>query len=415
MGTLERMMNLLEPIQQGSIKVNSHAVQIYRTLSTKPIHIVKNVHILLSEFRNCALEAKHTTASILIFRGLFLEMCARNPYSQLLFGKGRTEFLNDLLYLDKSRYASQYLYLTLGHICQEHETHDLYFNLDAMRDDDEANCAFEFHFAFQRTDHTQNDLVWMRSSPLERKLSGSRNTRISNSFGPFCPGRLAQNSGLEMEIGEGFVIQQTWINTGQSTDQRPQMQLSSFLKDYQTRGPRLRLARLISEAVLRLDPSLWQRGGLESENVIVIAPLKYGRVDSLQSHIQVSLERHNTEHNGNCQQRQAQASTILSSLGLILLELAKAESILRPESEGCIVPLSDEEFNSVEHEMGIYYAVAVRFCLSYHPPDDNLYDVEVQRNFYERVVHGLRLQETEEDEAMAPAYEALALQGCLPT
>lgn len=392
-------------------------------ISTSSIALKSEVYLLLSELSNCNEKARVTTANILNFQSLFHRICALNPYNQPpSIARTTTEISNALRYLNKSRDASQSLYMTLGHICKEHETHELYFNLDITCEDREAQYAFEFRFAFKRTDNKQDGLVWMRSCPFtrdkdlhmkpvgrrRRKRRSKKSNTTANDFPkpPLCLGQLAQNAEVKIDLGEGLLLEKTW----NKNSERDQIQLSLFLESYREQSLRLRLARLISEAVLRLDTRLWHQKSLESSNVIVIAPSKYESVDSLESHIRVCLERQEVRHSSDYQQSQAHAHAVLFSLGLTLLELALSEPIQRPESEGFMGRITEphlqeikQKFDLVEDEMGKHYADAVRFCLFDCPAKGNLYDEEVQTHFYELVVRGLELQEAEDNEGKGPA------------
>ncbi|KAI1376466.1 hypothetical protein F4677DRAFT_418602 [Hypoxylon crocopeplum] len=417
------LLELLDYIQHRSLEVKEQAVKIHQQIiSNAPRLRKERAVLLLSELNSCSMKTRSTTKDILHFQYLFHMICALNPHDQPPSTHGgQAGTVDALLYLDKSRYASESLYLMLGHICEEHETHDLYFSLDTMRKGQEARYAFEFRFAFQRTDRPQDGLVWMRSCPStsdeephENHTRGQECTECGNGrvnatanhvpTRPFCPGILTQNVEFKMEIGEGLVLEST-----QNENSGPrQVQLSCFLKSYREYTLRLRLARLISEAVMSLDPKLWNQKSFESHNVMVVAPSTYD-IDSLESHIQVRLDRQKDRHGNNHQPCQAQTHAVLFSLGLTLLELALSPLVERPDSEGFMENRTDlmVAAERVKDEMGEHYARAVHFCLFDYPPIENFYDGKVQTAFYELVVRGLELQEIEDDEAKAPAEDEI--------
>lgn len=178
-----------------------------------------------------------------------------------------------LHYLRVSRDASAILCQQLSRICPRHPTHQVYFSLNVERQPTEA-LTIGFFFGFQRTDDHGDGVVWIKadssvsdstSSTLgldtTREKEGSAVVIPSNSTADygvgakFCPGRLTHSMDFEFWVGASRLL------SSAPRGSRPcdPVRLSDWIKTYRDRHSRIRLARLIAEAVLKLSPTLWTR------------------------------------------------------------------------------------------------------------------------------------------------------------
>ena len=365
-----------------------------------------DVHQLLSTLNNCTARAISTTAEIsklqLEFHQIYTVIHGRAPPSN---GGEKTEIDRALLYLNKSRDISQSLYRNLGDLCEKHPAHDLYFNLDLSCELREAKYGFEFRFAFQRAESEQADLVWMRSCPSHRGRHSpeDRVRGLHRIKYPLCPGQLNKNKRFSVRIGEGLLLERMRMKE----PERSGFQLSSYLNRFLDNSSRLRLARLVSETVLRLDLTIWNHRSLESHNVMVIAPSKYEGAESLESRIQVRLERQDHTRDISHPRDHTNARAILSSLGWTLLEVGLWSPIPRPNAEtgkGIVDGLVEK----VKEEAGELYSGAVRYCLVDCPINGSLYEKHISTAFYNRVVRVLKDQEAEDNEAKRQANEGIS-------
>ncbi|KAI1374088.1 hypothetical protein F4677DRAFT_447734 [Hypoxylon crocopeplum] len=308
-----------------------------------------------------------------------------------------------LVDLETSRNASAILCRELCQICNRHQTHQIYFNLELDNQVCETHYNLSFRVAFQGTDHNRESLVWMKADMRIDKKSSPAVPQASPRTQPcggasFCPGTLTNNHKFEFSIGSS-----TFLHEVAPISERSELtRLSDWITEgiYRDRLSRIRLARLIAEAVLKLNPTLWDSTLLKSHRVMVIAPST--REAAIQSHIHITLSQQ--EHNQHCDsENSTYLRMVLFNLGVTLLELACLKYIPRPACEyGRIDRYSPEIMNITElcragdlDKMGEKYAGVVRFCL-FGDHEGNVYDLEVQKHFYWKVVRDLEIEESKE-------------------
>ncbi|KAI1354277.1 hypothetical protein F5Y01DRAFT_273509, partial [Xylaria sp. FL0043] len=329
-----------------------------------------------------------------------------------------------------SRHYSLVLCWRLSGICHLHTTHAMYFNLDTERGLDqtsegsEISHRIEFHLAVQRSDIPKHSPVWLKATPvisvplsqtlqadqhaglLSQKAGKSLAKAQWDSVGAtFCLGELQAGMDFRFQVGK-FDVQHP--DPRVNRERRP-VTLSEWIKTNHATYPRIRLARLIAEVVLKFDSKLWRWTDLEAENLLIVPPLEYEHVES---HIGVSLE-HQKHQPPQTESTPMRAGEVFIHLGITFLEIAYQTKLERPSSsnsvqdESCptirnILGLANDE--KLQNQMGDKYADVVRFCLSARTLETDLRDRQMQRNFYKNVIGVLR----QEEEYQADSFEELA-------
>ncbi|KAF4998185.1 hypothetical protein FDECE_11862 [Fusarium decemcellulare] len=181
-----------------------------------------------------------------------------------------------------------------------------------------------------------------------------------------------------------------WIEGGYNLSITPGENLSQDLM-------RVKIARLLCEAVLRFTPTLWPQHSLSSSHVLVLDPSARG---NFEPHLSVRLEK--TKHPETDPTRppcSSPSQEIFLRLGIILLEIAYLRVIqgLRQNDAGEI-DREDFSFNEVKNLCGTNlheqfgrseYAKAVEYCINFSGPETGIQSRELQEQFYQVVVVGL--------------------------
>ncbi|KAI1124868.1 hypothetical protein F5Y10DRAFT_248446 [Nemania abortiva] len=379
------------------------------------------------------------------FQYLFHTFCVpkENDYS--------IQIANTLQKFKDSRKASVTLYHQLSKVCDLHPNHDTYFNLETGRRGKQGrnnaqNNEIVFHIAVERKDEHKGCLVLLeanskvpvtpRESPdiVSDSLQGSgprlvkrtRSRSVLPDAAPafslmhgamFCIGKLPSGMDFEFRVGVNFMHHpDRHININLAG--REPVRLSEWItaSAFRDRQSRVRLARLISEAVLKFDPRLWRETKLQTDKLMIIDPLKYSQIES---HISVPLRRQSgpstasLDDTGIDRYNKAEAAVpvgeVILNLGVTLLELANLEIISRPAPE--YRRTNPEtwpklEDGRLEREMGPNYAGAVRYCFRNCDSKDNMYDWKMQVEFYKEVVQLLKLDEEVGSQPFAKLEEA---------
>lgn len=405
--TVAGISNTLKSMRDKSESVRVRADQIRQmfTLDGKNPRASRLSKDINEHLGACEITINATITDLNRFHYLYDQLCFPDPYDS-------EEEATALCDLQASRQASAALYQELSQICNAHKAHKIYFNLELESLDRQTYRQLSFRLAFQGTDHNTGTLVWIRADlPIRAPPDGTttwQNTGIPTHNAPlqsykgttFCPGTLTNSNKFVFYIGANRFLHETKCRVHNP------MRLSDWItiREYRDRHSRLRLARLISETVLKLNPALWNETKLRSDHIIISAtPVDEG----IQSHILITLDKHkasSTNEHRDCEGEYcANLGTVLFNLGITLLELACLETITRPPCfEGNIDWACEEARYIVElcngetlKGMGHAYAEVVRFCLSDHH-EGNIYDPLVQQSFYQKVVRALQKQEPEE-------------------
>ncbi|KAF2279094.1 uncharacterized protein EI97DRAFT_456495 [Westerdykella ornata] len=174
---------------------------------------------------------------------------------------------------------------------------------------------------------------------------------------------------------------------------------------------RIKVARLLCEAVLRLTPTFWSQTTLNSEQLLIVDRISGGFLERvLEPHLSVRLDKWSqSKYSLPAQQVSPRGSETLLRIGIILLEIAHLRLVqgLR-ENEADEIDRTDPSFNLVTKLCGISlqkqfgrldYAKAVDYCLN--PPSLGLdiSDVDFHKEFYQVVI--VRLEKIERNLELA--------------
>jgi hypothetical protein len=274
-----------------------------------------------------------------------------------------------------------------------------------------------FNFAFERRNTNHGGLVWIQAEAVidpnspgsqlslssKPTTSTSASTRARNSFNTasnrnsvidqpyFCLESLEDGMNFSFSIGTDTSVQQRPFPKGRSLSITQTPLSISIQRRYFSQAVRIRLARLISEAVLKLDTKLWCTDNLKSSNIMLLES------EELQTHLSVCLRQQSNNYDLSrpSQTRITPIRRVLRDLGIILLELAYMEKVSHDEvREKCCE-------DKLERAMGKDYAEVVLFCLDYHDVSKtgtemsgtSIEDASVQQYFYQRVIRLLKKDE----------------------
>ncbi|KAH7327749.1 hypothetical protein B0I35DRAFT_415644 [Stachybotrys elegans] len=322
----------------------------------------------------------------------------------------------ELALLISCRHMSTVLCRQLGSLCDEHDDHQVYVNLEKIERRSEGKCQWiSFELAFQRCDQEEQGFVLIHAEIMvnEDSLSNSftstsdqsdttlssphLQTPIINPVGGmnheracFCIGSLANGMNFRFKIGTGTQVQQCPFPGGAGTSllslaewiRQAKMEQKDFNDSNIDR--RVRLACLVAEAVLKFEIALWSPEILTSQTIMLAAD---------GTHMRVCLAQQ--RYLGSPSPRQpSTVSKILQSLGVVLLELGLLEVI----PENVLSRGSNELIDNLEDEMGRHYTAVVRFCIGYEDETDGdnslrdkgIYDLSIQEYFYQRVIRLLK-------------------------
>ncbi|KAL6354339.1 hypothetical protein LRP88_11669 [Fusarium phalaenopsidis] len=161
---------------------------------------------------------------------------------------------------------------------------------------------------------------------------------------------------------------------------------------------------MIAEVVLSLNPTLWRQTCLRATKVFVVSP-KY---EKIESHVKIRLEKpindiRSYDRTSTEDWKPPPIEKVLLDLGLTLLELAYIE-IPEEERQGLMnAPIGPENKairdkccnGALKKDMGTRYADVTRFCLLESNREGEMYDLETQKIFYQKVIRPLQMEEEE--------------------
>ncbi|KAI0548873.1 hypothetical protein F4679DRAFT_548973 [Xylaria curta] len=415
---IKNIFQVIDSAKRGSEELYDQVDQMCRLMGSAP----KDRHYVMSlndEIERCIKTTTNIVDKLSSFREKF----------DCLSGMKRShrpipdhEAVEKIERFKISRDYSLVLCQNLSEICHIHKAHDMYFNLDSEHDvyqklEGGTPREIEFRLAVQRTDMPRYSPVWLKAKSmisiplgLESPVEDARLSplQVGESLvkakqfikgARFCLGELHSGMDFRFQVGK-FDIQHPDPRVRQEC--RP-VTLSEWIETRSGTYPRIRLARLIAEAILKFDPVLWRWTDLDADSLLIIPPLEY---EHIESHIGVS-----TNHQASRPKR-IRAGEIFVRLGVTFLELAYQERLPRPRSsngvpdESCpilkkILKMASDE--KLQDKMGDKYADAVRFCLSWRTLKTDLCDHQVQMDLYQKVIGVLR----HEEEYQADSFEEL--------
>ncbi|RSL69103.1 hypothetical protein CEP53_002359 [Fusarium sp. AF-6] len=344
----------------------------------------------------CRDVAKNIKKSLEEFKTLFSNFCTPADLDP-----NEAHVLNTM---SASREASAVLCQRLSRLCPDQPAHQAYFSAGRDQDNKAHGGHVTFVFACQKTNaHLGDDnLVWIRAKsdilpyqvvPEEVGVLASQNDV------KFCLAEVPQN--FNFKIGESQLSCLASNNIGASCP----LPLSEWIKagKYRDRHTRISLARMIAEIVLNLNPNLWLPTCLKPTEVFVVT----SGYETIESHIRIRLEQlgndgNNHDRNSMQDQMTLPVEKVLLGLGLTLLELAYGEEIPPAEREAFIScpngadakHIRDKCYSDfLEEEMGRTYAAVTRLCLVESNSRGEMYDLETQRAFYQKVIRPLEMEE----------------------
>lgn len=309
-----------------------------------------------------------------------------------------------LVELKTSRCVSMLLYHQLSQICTTHSTHKVFFNLDSQNMIQNESPELSFCFAFKPTDSNEYGPVWIKAYFKSNRLEVNMDTLIESEdamIEPFslqemevsstmCPANMTHNIPIEWLAGTSRL---EYLTPPRYEDKS--LPLSIWIKQkYRDRDIRIKLSRLIAEAVLKFNPVFWSETWLCSQHIMVVNPPNYKGVDS---HISITLQNNHNSRDSSC------TRLVLHSLGVTLLELAYANNIPRPDYKDgtfdsnnihAIRIMEMCQSADLEKQLGEGFAKVVRFCISDHDFAGNMYDPQVQYHIYQKVVLALKVEES---------------------
>ncbi|KAM5344948.1 hypothetical protein ACJ41O_010810 [Fusarium nematophilum] len=334
------------------------------------------------------------------------------------------EEAKDLDRLTACRNVSTVLCRQLSQLCDEHDEHYVYVNLEKIEPiQQNAKKRVRFHLAFERPDQNRDGYVWIQAqSIIHDNATGtpsfSRQTESTPSPHPspnryisvaetterpcFCLASLENGMNFKFKIGSSTHVQQRPPPSGEGTSPTS---LSEWIKErYQPQWTRIRMARLISEAVLRFDLALWDPASLMSKNIMLI---RY-KTSEAQLSVCLRLQRLGFGMSSPAVPRTNGARhirTALFHLGVILLELACLE-------EGAKEDILQRRKCGPDDlkDMGDYYAAVVKYCVQRDDPDGDVdmdgsgADIYDEQYFYQHVIRLLKM----EDELMGGYGEKMS-------
>lgn len=327
------------------------------------------------------------------------------------------EEVKDLDRLTACRNVSTALCRQLSQLCDVHDEHYVYVNLEKIEPiQQDAKKWVRFHLAFERPDQHRDGYVWLQAQSIIHDSATASGTpsfsrQIESTPSPlpspnryisgaetmerpcFCLASLENGMNFKFRIGSSTRVQQRPPPNGDDTSPAS---LSEWINQrYQPQWIRIRMARLISEVVLRFDLALWDPASLTSENIMLI---KY-KTSEAQLSVCLRLQRVGlgmsspaVPHTNGARQ----IRTALYRLGVILLELACLEERAK---EG-ILKSRKCDLDDLKEDMGDYYTAAVKYCVQGDDPDEDS-DVDMdgsggeiyEQRFYQHVIRQLKTED----------------------
>ncbi|KAF1847243.1 uncharacterized protein K460DRAFT_352406 [Cucurbitaria berberidis CBS 394.84] len=324
---------------------------------------------------------------------LLAESPSQQPYSL------KPAEVKELEELAACRIASAILCQQLCRLCDDHTTHQVYINLDEVKSiPEDERQRLRFHLAFTKSGENDDDLVWIQADSMIDVTTASKTSNVVDA--PIEPGQMVERPMFcvaSLETGMNFRFR---IGTSIHVQQLPRwggsypIALSDWImQPYLRPLIRFRVARLIAEAVLKFDATIWDLTSLKSRNIMLLIPHK-----GLKTHLGICLQEQKailkSEPSSYRSDEVHRSQEILYNLGVILLELALMEHLPEGYSEEHIKERCNED---VVQEMGNEYATVIRFCLQFKRGDvqgsGSIYDKSMQEYFYQRVIRLLKLGE----------------------
>jgi hypothetical protein len=293
--------------------------------------------------------------------------------------------VKELNNLTACRIAASNICQQLSALCDIPPDHRVYINLDRVEPaSGDGQQRLLFHLAFTKSSSRNDEFVWIQAEFTAKfdatySLAQDTSTTIARPAEQtmFCVGSLGMDFGFR--IGTNTKVQQL-----KRFERSQSVMLSDWIRQSYIRPiERFRVARLIAEAVLKFDTTLWIMPDLRSEYIQVLIA-----TSSLETYLGIHLHRTQTNVHTRVSPRLWYGSQmILRSLGRVLLELALKQPVSESSFTRCMVSRWKED---VVAEMGEEYAKVIKFCVDFRSDyilgDESIYDTNMQERFYKYVI-----------------------------